>query len=92
VPSPEDRDLRQLLWHRHRLVQMRMRVKNQLHAIVLNEGVRRKKELWRKQGRVQLESLILAAWIARGRQDLLNPRIDELSTTMQQTTEQRPEV
>ena len=23
VPSPENRDLRQLLWHRHRLVQMR---------------------------------------------------------------------
>ena len=25
VPSPENRDLRQLLWHRHRLVQMRVR-------------------------------------------------------------------
>ena len=23
IPSPENRDLRQLLWHRHRLVQMR---------------------------------------------------------------------
>jgi transposase len=23
VPSPENRDLRQLLWHRHRLVQMK---------------------------------------------------------------------
>jgi len=30
VPSPENRDLRQLLWHRHRLVQMRTRVMNQL--------------------------------------------------------------
>ena len=29
VPSPENRDLRQLLWHRHRLVQMRTRVMNQ---------------------------------------------------------------
>src|SRR5215469_17991219 len=29
VPSPEDRDLRQLLWHRHRLVQMRTRIMNQ---------------------------------------------------------------
>ena len=26
VPSPENRDLRQLLWHRHRLVQMRTRI------------------------------------------------------------------
>jgi transposase len=25
VPSPENRDVRQLLWHRHRLVQMRTR-------------------------------------------------------------------
>ena len=33
VPGPENRDLRQLLWHRHRLVQMRTRIMNQLHAL-----------------------------------------------------------
>jgi transposase len=32
VPGPENRDLRQLLWHRHRLVQMRTRIMNQLQA------------------------------------------------------------
>src|SRR3954469_1105335 len=32
VPDAANRDLRQLLWHRHRLVQMRTRVMNQLHA------------------------------------------------------------
>ena len=32
VPSGENRDLRQLLWHRHRLVQTRTRVMNQLQA------------------------------------------------------------
>jgi hypothetical protein len=31
--SPENRDLRQLLWHRHRLVQMRTRIMNQLQAL-----------------------------------------------------------
>ncbi|MGB2605311.1 MAG: transposase [Candidatus Sulfotelmatobacter sp.] len=36
IPSPEHRDLRQLLWHR--LVQMRTRVMNQLRAIAMNEG------------------------------------------------------
>ena len=98
VPSPENRDLRQLLWHRHRLVQMRTRVKNQVQAIALNEGIRRKKGLWSKLGRVQLESLSLAPWSARRRQDLLelldrlNPKIDELSTAIQQAAEQRPEV
>src|SRR5438067_12349139 len=98
VPSPENRDLRQLLWHRHRLVQMRTRVKNQVQAIALNEGIRRKKGLWSKLGRVQLESLSLAPGSARRRQDLLelldrlNPKIDELSTAIQQAAEQRPEV
>ena len=43
VPSPANRDLR-LLWHRHRLGQMRTRVKNQLQAIALNEGVRREEK------------------------------------------------
>jgi transposase len=45
VPDAENRDLRQLLWHRHRLVQMRPRVMNQLHVVALNEGLRRKKAL-----------------------------------------------
>jgi len=38
VPSPENRDLRQLLWHRHRMVQMRTRIMNQLQALAMNEG------------------------------------------------------
>jgi len=45
VPSLENRDLRQLLWHRNRLVQMRTRIMNQLQAVALNEGVRRRKGL-----------------------------------------------
>ena len=36
VPGPENRDLRQLLWHRHRLVQMRTRILNQLQALAMN--------------------------------------------------------
>jgi transposase len=62
TPSAENRDLRQLLWHRHRLVQMRTRVKNQLQAIALNEGVQRHSRLWSKAGRAQLESFRLAPW------------------------------
>ena len=60
-PHTANRDLRQLLWHRHRLVQMRTRVMNQLHVVALNEGLRRKKALWRPAGRNELESLKLAA-------------------------------
>ncbi len=97
IPSPENRDVRQLLWHRHRLVQMRTRVMNQLQAVAMNEGVRRKKALWSKSGRAQLESFVLSPWASRRRQDLLevldrsNPTIDELSTAVEQEAKKRPE-
>jgi transposase len=98
VPSAENRDARQLLWHRHRLVQMRTRVKNQLQAIALNEGVRRQNRLWSKQGRAQLESFTLGPWTARRRDDLLRlldqltPQIAELSAAIERETARRPEV
>src|SRR5258707_12749866 len=50
VPNGENRDLRQLLWHRHRMVQARTRIMNQLQAVALNEGLRCKKRLWRGSG------------------------------------------
>jgi len=50
MPSPENRDVRQLLLQRHRLVGMRTRVMNQLQAIAMNEGLRGKKGLWSKKG------------------------------------------
>jgi len=59
VASWENRDLRQLLWHRHRMVQTRTRIMNQLQAVALNEGLRYKKRLWRETGRRQLEYLSL---------------------------------
>jgi transposase len=33
VPSWENRDLRQLLWHRHRMVQARTRIMKELQAV-----------------------------------------------------------
>jgi len=50
VPSWENRDVRQLLWHRHRMVQTRTRIMNQSQAAALNEGLRYKKTLWRCHG------------------------------------------
>ena len=98
VPSPGNRDLRQLLWHRHRLVQMRTRVMNQLQAIAMNEGVRRKMALWSTSGRRQLESLALAPWAANRRQDLLelidrlSPAIDDLTIAVANEAQSMPEV
>ncbi|HVO61850.1 MAG TPA: IS110 family transposase [Terriglobales bacterium] len=97
VPSWENRDLRQLLWHRHRMVQARTRVMNQLQAVALKEGLRCKKRLWRANGRQQLESLPLAPWASRRRSELLelldrlNPTIAELSQAIEREAEKCPE-
>jgi transposase len=97
VPSWENRDLRQMLWHRHRMVQARTRIMNQLQAVALNEGLRCKKRLWRKHGRQQLEAFRLAPWASRRRRDLLelmdrlNPTITELSQAIEQEVEKCPE-
>ena len=98
VPSPENRDLRQLLWHRHRLVQMRTRIMNQLQAVAMNEGYRWKKKLFSEQGRALLEKLPLAPWASRRRKELLelldqlDPKIAELTAAVMQEANQRPEV
>jgi transposase len=98
VPSAENRDLRQLLWHRHRLVQMRTRIMNQLQALAMNEGQRRKKKLWSAPGRAQLEKLALDTWASRRRKDLLelldrmNPTIEELTRAVEQEGKKWPEV
>jgi transposase len=96
VPSWENRDLRQLLWHRHRMVQARTRIMNQLQAVALNEGLQCKKRLWREQGRRQLESFRLAPWASRRRRDLLelldrlNPTIAELTQAIEQAAQNNP--
>jgi transposase len=98
VPSPENRDLRQLLWHRHRLVQMRTRIMNQLQAVAMNEGKKWKKRLWSEPGRAQLEKLRLAPWASRRRQDLselldrMNLTIQELTAAVEEEAKRRPEV
>jgi transposase len=98
VPSPENRDLRQLLWHRHRLVQMRTRIMNQLQAVAMNEGYRWKKKLFSAQGRALLEKLSLAPWASRRRKELLelldqlDPKIAELTAAVEREAHQRPEV
>src|SRR6202047_4983830 len=97
VPSGENRDLRQRLWHRHRMVQARTRLMNQLQAVALNEGLRCKKRLWGGEGREQLESFRLARWASRRRHDLLelldrlNPTIGALSQAIEQEVEKCPE-
>ena len=97
VPNPENRDLRQLLWHRHRLVQMRTRIMNQLQALAMNENRYWKGKLWSERGRAELETLPLAFWASRRRQELLelldrmNPTIEELTAAATLEAKKRPE-
>jgi transposase len=55
IPSPAERDVRQLLRHRHKMVCLRTSVRNQLHALAMGQGIYRKKKLWTAKGRTELE-------------------------------------
>ena len=95
VPSLEERDQRQLLMHRHKLVRMRAQVKNQLQHIAMNQGEQKKRQLWSKAGRELLEKLPLDPWTARRRDDLLrwldqlNRDCESLDVAVQQAAEAR---
>lgn len=71
VPSKEEKDLRQLLIHRYKLVRIRAQVKNGLQHLALNQGLQRKKRLWSEAGQKALCELPLAPWASRRREDLL---------------------
>jgi transposase len=77
VPSLEERDVRQLLVHRHKQVQARTRSKNQLQALALSQGMQKKRQLWSESGRAELEKLELLPYAAQRRQQLL-ARLDKL--------------
>lgn len=88
TPDAEQRDWRQLLIHRHKLVEIRARIKNGLQHLAMNQGVQRKHRLWTAAGQQALKQLPLAPWAARRREDLLglletlNKQIDALDTAV----------
>jgi transposase len=95
VPSLEERDVRQLLVHRHKQVQARTRIKNQLQALALSQGVQKKWKLWNAAGRVELEKLELLPYAARRREQLLRGlqemerEIEELNQQVEVEVKQR---
>ncbi len=82
-PGGAERDLRQLLWHRQQLVWMRTSIGNQLHALAMGEGLCRKKQLFTKKGRAELEALKLDVWASRRRQELLR-MLDQVDASLKQ--------
>ena len=82
-PDLGERDLRQLVWHRQKLVWMRTAVSNQLHALAMGEGLCRKQKLFTQKGRLELESLKLGPWASHRRQELL-ALLDQLEKSLKQ--------
>src|ERR1700756_261055 len=70
TPSSEQRDLRQLLVHRYKLVLLRMQAKNGLQHLALNQGLQKKRRLWSRAGQELLRELPLRPWASRRREDL----------------------
>jgi transposase len=97
IPTPEERDYRQLLKHRDKLVKMQTSVRNQLHFLAMSQGVCRKRGLWSARGRRELEALPLGPWASVRRQELLTfldglgPRIEEMDQAVKAEALRRAE-
>ena len=93
TPSGQEKDLRQLLIHRHKLVRIRTQVKNELQHLAMNQGVTKKRKLWSKAGEKVLRELPLKPWAGRRREDLfklremLNGQIDLLDRSVVEAAE-----
>jgi transposase len=97
VPDQQQRDIRQLLTHRHKLVQVRTRLKTELQHLALNQGVQKKRQLWNVKGRGDLSNLPLEGWTLQRREDLLallkvvEPQLEKLDKAVGQTAAADPQ-
>jgi len=97
TPDREQRDLRQLVLHRHKLVEIRSRVKNELQHLSMNKGMQKKRTLWSQAGQKMLRELPLKTWAACRREDLLGllgmlqEQIGMLDQAVQRAAEQHPQ-
>jgi transposase len=93
TPSGEEKDLRQLLIHRYKLVRIRAQVKNELQHLAMNQGITKKQKLWSKAGEKLLRELPLKPWASQRRKDLfrvremLHGQIDLLDQAVVEATE-----
>ncbi len=94
VATAEQRNLRQLLIHRHKLVEIRTRVKNGLQHLALNREMQKQRSLWTAGGMAGLKSLPLEGWSLRRREDLLkllgelDGQVAELDAAVNQAAEE----
>jgi len=94
APDREQRDLRQLVLHRHKLVEIRSRVKNELQHLAMNKGMQKKRQLWSQGGQQMLRELPLKLWASCRREDLLgllamlNRQVGELDVAVAKAAEE----
>src|SRR5881296_1168754 len=97
TPDREQRDLRQLVLHRHKLVEIRSRVKNELQHLSMNKGMQKKRTLWSQAGQKLLRELPLKKWAACRREDLLglltmlDEQIGKLDGAVEHAAEENPQ-
>jgi transposase len=97
VANQQQRDVRQLLVHRHKLVRVRTRLKTELQHLALNQGVQKKRQLWNVAGRADLEKLPLQGWTKQRREDLLallrvvEPQLQQLDKAVEQAAAANPQ-
>ena len=97
APDREARDLRQLVLHRHKLVLIRSRVKNELQHLALNKGRQQKRKLWSQAGLEMLRQLPLKPWASCRREDLLgllqmlDEQVGKLDRAVAQAAEGHPQ-
>src|SRR5450432_2441263 len=97
TPDREQRDLRQLVLHRHKLVEIRSRVKNELQHLSMNKGMQKERTLWSREGQQMLRELPLKPWAACRREDLLgllamlDQQVGKLDDAVQQAAGQHPQ-
>src|SRR5208337_4089572 len=97
TPNREQRDLRQLVLHRHKLVEIRSRVKNELQHLSMNKGMQRQRRLWSAVGQKLLRELSLKPWASCRREDLLgllamlDQQVGKLDQAVQQAAEENPQ-
>ena len=97
TPDREQRDHRQFVLHRHKLVQIRSRVKNELQHLSLNKGMQKQNKLWSAAGQKALRELPLKPWAACRREDLLqllgmlDQQMGKLDAAVAKAAEQNPQ-
>jgi transposase len=94
APDAVVRDLRQLLIHRHKLVEIRARVKNGLQHLAMNRGMQKKSRLWSQAGQKAFSELPLDGWAGCRREDLqrlramLDVQVGKLDVAAQRAAEE----